>query len=84
MHQRLIVVFLVVFIYTMSALQRNSHLVPISPPHCACSLSNMSESPKHKEDLAELGAKDEQIEDVVFGEITDEGPNYRSVRIPGS
>lgn len=43
----------------------------------------MSESPKPKEDLAELGGKDDQTEDVVFGEITEEGPNYRSVCILG-
>lgn len=43
----------------------------------------MSESPKPKEDLAELGVKDDQMEDVVFREITHVGPNYRSVRIMG-
>lgn len=28
------------------------------------------------------GGKDDSIEDAVFGELTQDGPNYRSVRIP--
>lgn len=43
----------------------------------------MSDLPKPKEDLAELGLKDDQTEDVVFGEITETGPNYRSVCVSG-
>lgn len=32
-----------------------------------------------KEDLE---SHEDQTQDAVFGEITEEGPNYRSVRIP--
>lgn len=66
----------------MPGLQLDSYQVPTSP-NCGFSIFEMSESPKPKEDLAELGVKNDQTEDVVFGEITQEGPNYRSVRIMG-
>lgn len=41
----------------------------------------VSELPLTKDDLDPKQLPDESTHDVVFGEITEDGPNYRNVRI---